>query len=56
MRSGYDVATIVLSMTLHMHGMCMAYNELIAKNLSTHLATIDINIAAVPDQHMLDMG
>ena len=56
MCSGYDVAIIVLSMILHMHGMCMAYGGLVAKDLSTHLAIVDIDIAAVPDQHMLDMG
>ena len=56
MHSGYDIATIVLSVTLHIHGMCMVYGGLIAKNLSTHLAIIDVDIAAVLGQHMLNMG
>ena len=56
MCSGYDIIIIILSVTLHMHSMCMAYGGLIAKDLFTHLAIIDVNIAAVPGQHMLDMG
>ena len=39
-----------------MHGMYMAYNRLVTKNLFTHLVIIDINIVVVPDQHMLNMG
>ena len=56
MCSRYDFATIILLMTLYMHSMCMTYDKLITKNLFTHLAIIDINITAVPGQHMLDMG
>ena len=52
----YNIITIILLMILHMYGMCMAYDGLIVKNLFTYLTTININIAAVPDQHMLNMG
>ena len=52
----YDVIIIILLITLHMHGMCIAYDGLVAKDLSTHLATINVDIIAVPDQHILNMG
>jgi hypothetical protein len=38
---------IAPSAVLRMHGMCIVYSRLVAKNLSAHLSTIHVDITAV---------